>query len=286
MKNLLRIIRWPNLVLLAAIQTIVYVALLDRTVTVVSTPDLLLLLLTTVLLGAGGYVINDFYDRDIDVVNKPKKWIAGNVWSLEAVIKVYAAISILGCLPAVALAIRLDLEQYLFIYPLALGALWFYSSHLKCTPLLGNIWVSLFCAGVIMVVALPDVLKNNIESLSKDLWYYLVFAFLSTMLREIVKDIEDEDGDKLQNCGSAVVRFGLKAGKILATVFGIALIIAIIIWEAEQTQPTVKLILLVLQGSITASLGFVWWAKNKSYYHHASTLIKGVMAGGVIALVV
>lgn len=246
--------------------------------------DLAMLIVITTILAAGGYIINDYYDRNIDPINKPKRWIAGNLWSVRKVLIIYLIVTLLGLIFSIWLAIRLDLLSFLFLYPMALGGLWVYSYFLKCKPIAGNLWVALFCAGVILIVATPDLLKDHKEIITLNFWYYIAFAFLTTWYREIIKDIEDEEGDSVQKCNTAVVQWGLRVGKIMVVVIAIIILIILLQWESKQTSYTVKFCLYLLEGGIVASAAFVWWAKNKSYYHTASTTVKLVMLAGTLVL--
>ncbi|MFZ1677154.1 MAG: UbiA family prenyltransferase [Saprospiraceae bacterium] len=283
-KNLLHIVRWPNLLMLAGIQSLVYFRLLDSDLTILRFPLFIVLSLVTIFLGAGGYVINDFYDVNIDQVNKPDQIIAGRVWTLSKVKLIYFILVGLGAAFSFFLSLQLDLIKYIFIYPLAVLGLWYYSFALKCKPIIGNIWVSLFCAGVIGIVALPDFLLTHSQPIRTDLWHYMAFAFLSTWYRELVKDIEDIEGDARAGCNTFIVRFGPDAGKIFAIALGLCLLTSLIIWDIGQTNKWIKLGLNVIQGFTIASMAFVWWAKNTTYYHHASNVIKLVMALGTSLL--
>ncbi len=100
----------------------------------------------------------------------------------------------------------------------------------------------------------------------------------------MVKDIEDVAGDAKANCQTVVVRFGLKAGKIMAIVLGLLLVTSLLLWEEKQAHYWIKMVLYALQGFTVASMAFVWWAKNNLFYHHASTIIKLVMVGGTLML--
>ncbi|MDQ3015572.1 MAG: UbiA family prenyltransferase [Bacteroidota bacterium] len=286
MKHFLTIIRWRNLILVGIIQSLLYFRLLEWHQSVLKIGDVILLVIITILIAAGGYVINDYYDRNIDQHNKPQAWIAGNHWTLSQVLRIYWILTFMGLLLSLVLAIRLNLPEYLVLYPLAVTGLWLYSFMLKCKPIAGNLWVSIFCAGVIGIIALPDLIKGNERIINFNIWYYIVFAFLSTWYREIIKDIEDVEGDQKNNCQTAVVKFGSQAGKIMATILAVGLVIVMLEWEARNGSPTFKLILLILEGIIVASVAFMWWAKNKSYYHSASTMVKVVMLAGTLLLII
>jgi len=263
----------------------IFFFLLDPSKSVLAISDLTLMIIITVLIGAGGYVINDYYDAAIDQINKPDRRIAGNVLSFPIVKRLYFTIILSGFDLSVWLSLRLGLMAYIFIYPLAATALWFYSYALKCKPIIGNIWVSIFCTGVIGVIALPDIVLKNTDHIKEELWHYMAFAFIATWLREIVKDIEDLKGDVKSNCRTAVVVFGLKAGKIMALIVGLILIVALLLWDNVQTNHWIKLTLTVVQGFTAGALALVWWAKNNNYYHYASTIIKLVMVGGTLILI-
>ena len=142
-------------------------------------------------------------------------------------------------------------------------------------------WESL---GVVGVVALPDILSRNLEVIKPELLYYILFAFLATWLREVIKDIEDIDGDAKSNCETAVVRFSINTGKWMVIILGILLIIALMVWDNKQTHHMIKLLLLVLQGATIGSMAFVWWAKDKTYYHKASSILKLIMLVGTLIL--
>ncbi len=283
-KNLLHIIRWPNLLMLAGIQALIYIRLLDPDQSHLRLPLFVGLSFITILLAAGGYVINDYYDRDIDRINKPYRVIAGQLWSLSRVKMLYTLLMGIGAVLSVCLAWGLGLLGYLFIYPLTVLGLWYYSYALKCKPVIGNVWVSLFCAGAVGIVALPDIILKNTHYIKDELWYYMVFAFLSTWYREVVKDIEDKEGDERSNCRSAVVRYGVKTGKIMAIVLGLLLVVSLLLWDSGQTDSWIKLGLNILQGFTVASMAFIWWAKNNTYYHQASNVIKLVMVIGTALL--
>jgi 4-hydroxybenzoate polyprenyltransferase len=283
-KNFFHIVRWPNLLMVGLVQVIIYSQLLTPSVSVLQVFDFCILVLITVLIAASGYVINDYYDTQIDRINQPKRWIAGNSWSLGLVNRVYFALVFIGGILAVVLAFRLGLLYYLILYPMAVLALWIYSYALKCKPLAGNLIVALFCAGVVMIVALPDWIQRSRDAINIEIWFYVVFAFVSTFYREIVKDLEDVTGDEKLGCRTFVVRYGMHAGKIAAVIVGILLVAALLWWDSEQNGSAIKLVLLSLQGAIVASMALLWWARDETYYHHSSTIIKVVMLAGTFLL--
>lgn len=283
-KAFLRLIRWPNLMMLGLIQYIVYIRLLDPDSTLLSPFALTTLIFITILIGASGYVINDFYDAKIDQHNRPDTWVAGNTISLIYVLVLYWELVVFGAFLAIWFAVNLDMVRYLFIYPLAVAGLWAYSFSFKCRPVIGNLWVSLFCAGVVLVVGAVDWLYANNTAINPGIWYFAAFAFLSTWLREVVKDLEDAEGDRKETCQTFVVHYGLKAGKTMAVVLGIALMIAIYLWESTYTAKDYKFIFTIIQGFMVAVVGFIFMASSRTYFHYASLVIKAIMIAGTLLL--
>ncbi len=284
LKRFLHIIRWPNLALIALVQLIIFLKVIDSSASALKLPDFILLSLITMIIAAAGYVINDYYDHAIDRINKPKHWIAGNTWKLPGVLNLYKYLVALGAILSIWLAIRLDLLPFLAIYPVAVFALWLYSSALKCKPIIGNLWVSLFCSGVVIIVALPDWIADNHTAVNQHLMYYALFAFLATWFREIVKDIEDREGDRQAGCSTFAVRFGVRSSKVIALVVVAILVGTVYRWAGIQSNTGMEMALTVLQGGIVTSMAFVWWAKDKSYYRIASLLIKIIMLLGTVVL--
>ena len=283
-KQFIEISRWPNLLIVAGLQIIVYYRLLNYDQSVVSTVDAYLLVLLTMLISAAGYIINDYYDSDIDRINKPDKWIVGNTISTSLVLNVYKGIIVVGAVLAIWIAVRLNMLLYLPVYLLAVVGLQIYSSRLKCSPFIGNLWVAMFCGSVILIMAVPDLIVRTMDILKPQFWFYICFAFVITFYREVVKDVEDIEGDLQYGCQTFVVKYGMKAGKILALCSATCLFGMLILWETKEYNSDVKLGLYVLQGAVLASAAMFWWAKNNKEIHRASTLIKFVMVWGTLLL--
>ncbi len=286
LKALLTIIRWPNLLIVGGIQAIVFYTLTAYDQSRMIMPEVLLLIFVTLCITAGGNVINDYYDSDIDQVNRPRSWVVGNTLSKPVVLNIYKAIILIGALGAFLFAFRLHLLLYFPIYLLAVVGLQIYSTHLKCKPVVGNLLVATYCGAVVLIMVVPDILLHNQQIVHPQFWYYIFFAFLITFFREIIKDIEDHTGDQQFKCQTFAVRYGLKNGKILASIAGCIALASLMFWENSQANRWVSLGLVVLQGSVVGALALLWYGKDANYYHKASTLIKLVMVAGTLLLFV
>lgn len=280
----LHIIRWPNLLIVAAVQLLIYLTLIDSPQSTLRTVEMSLLMLITMLIAGSGYMINDYYDYEMDAINRPGRRVAGNKWSLSQVWRYYWYVVSVGAVLSVILAAIMGLLPFIFLYPIAVVALWAYSRFLKCMPMVGNVWVALFCAGVVLIIPLPDWLLGKTNAISFDILYYAAFAFLATWYREVIKDIEDKEGDAALGCRTMVVRYGVFFGKILALLLVVLLMLTVFQWTGIQAENSVVVALNILQGFIITSMALVWWAKDKTYFRMASLLIKIIMVLGTIVL--
>lgn len=285
-QTFLQLIRWPNLLMVVIIMGACYGFMVDPATTTFRIPEFALVMIVTVIIAASGYVINDYYDVQTDRINKPRQWIAGNTWSLSSIMWIYRYLVIAGGIAAALTAIWMGLLPYFLLYPVAIGGLWLYSFSLKCRPLVGNLWVALFCGGVVITVALPDVLRHQSIALKPALWYLAFFAFQSTWYREIVKDLEDQVGDKEAGCQTLPVRYGVLPAKVIAIAVAVGLLASLYWWDISGPGTYRLFMSTILQGALVGSMGLVWWATDPSYFRHASTLIKCMMLAGTVLMLI
>ena len=151
---------------------------------VIGDVNLSLVVLSTTMIAPAGYLINDYYDIKIDMVNKPNKVIVGNKLERRQVLIWHTIFNVsgitLGCLVSIWIGVVNLVATFL---------LWIYSNQLKRFPLLGNITVALLTGMSLLVLAIYFRSNNYI------IFTYAFFAFGITLIREIIKDIEDMKGD-------------------------------------------------------------------------------------------
>ena len=314
MKSLFRLIRLPNLVIVALTQyALQYAILLPELAKIGQNPLLpdfqfCLLVCSTVLIAAGGYVVNDIEDVDIDRLNKPEhKRIVERVYPLSISWKIYWFITILGFLISLYLAFFIHDFVQLAIYPAAVTLLWAYSKWFKRQFLIGNLVVAGFCAFVAWVVLYAQNLSNQMlidisdTQISYTLKYldykftvnmifigYAVFAFISTLFREIIKDMEDVTGDKAQDCRTLPIVLGIKTTKIVAFVVGFLFILAVFFFSFEVKNNYLKLFSLniIITLPICYALFLLIQAKEKADYARLSKLAKLIMLSGLIFILI
>ena len=316
--NFLRLIRFTNLIIVAFTQYLLqYYILLPELKKVNLSPllphfEFFLLVFSTILIAAGGYIINDIEDVEIDRLNKPeKKQIVGRIYPLSISWKMYLFSIILGFIISIYLALFIHNFLQLLIYPAAVGMLYAYSKWWKRQPLIGNLVVSFFCAFVAWIVfyaekinfiseKLHDVIAMNeaisfstaqqqgYDFLKITFGGYAVFAFISTLFREIIKDIEDVQGDKAGNCRTLPVVIGVEKSKKWAFVVGLIFLILVVIFSFILRGDWVKILILNLSISlpIIYALFLLVKSQEKEDFSFLSKLAKFIMLSGLVFILI
>ena len=296
--NYLNLVRWKNLLMIIYIFiAIKYFLLLPLGVpTFFNDIQFLVFTLSVVLITASGYIINDIEDVGLDKINKPSKRIIGVFLSSEKAFNLYFTINGLGIILGFYFSYLIDHINFAFVYVAASLMLYQYSVSLKKILVVGNFTISLLAGLSIFIIALFDVIpvinKENAEFILvpfKIIIAYSIFAFVITFVREIVKDIEDLEGDRKFGVKSIALEFGIETTKKI--VFVIALIPSLFIAYFSFNFLVDQLY------SLTYVLGFVLLplifflikiltAKEKSDFTFLSTLLKFIMFTGISSIVV
>jgi len=299
----LRLLRFPNLLIVAGTQLFLYYALLLPALNTYELEPLLnevhfaLFVLVTILITAGGYLINDLVDYEIDQVNRPDKVIVNRLLSAERVKQFYYSLLLLGLLLSIYLAHYAGQLILVLIYPLAAGLLHLYSTHLKKRVLLGNLLVSLFCAGVAGIIWFAEraVLGElrmmeaaRAEKVVSIIAWYMAFAFFSTLYREIIKDMEDVQGDTGGDCRTLPVVYGLNTAKVLAAYAAMLLLAFLVgmVFRVPVLFPPINLgaLMILVVLPLLFSCYYLYHAQDKQHFHRLSSLAKWMMVGGLLLL--
>ncbi len=264
-----------------------------------------LLIAGTVCVAAGGYVVNDYFDVKIDRINRPDKVVVTQFISKPAAMRLSLILSGVGMLCGLAAAMCVRSLSLAIIFLIVPGLLWFYSSSYKRLFLLGNLTIALISALTPLVVAFAnvDVLRMRYGSimgyttLIPDLYHWLggfaLFAFLCTLIREIIKDLQDQMGDRELECHTLPIRLGDFWTKIIVTVL-LLLTIGLVVyiwlcalpfphaWDTLTTRYTVFGILIPM----ACELWLLWAAKIPSDYRSTQQLMKLIMFLGMLFSIV
>jgi 4-hydroxybenzoate polyprenyltransferase len=305
-KAFFQLIRWQNLVVLVLAQGFLHFMIIEKLsvaaaiVLPFSTLHLFVLMLSTTMIAASGYIYNDLVDVKVDLVNKAQKVIVGKILSTKtAMVWVYALNSI-GFLLSFYLVVNIGYKQLALIQILVILLLRLYSKSLKRQVLLGNLLIAALTALSVFLVYLYHVfslLQNPIElsAMTKQLPFilkltqaYVFFAFLSNFIREIVKDLEDKQGDQLFGIQTFPVKYGDAKTLILVRVLNGLLIISLFVFFILSLKlQWYYLGVYLFVATLIPSVYFEWnakKAKEKNDFHALSSLMKIIMIAGILSM--
>ena len=318
-KAFFRLIRFQNLLIIMATQCLMRYALLDpllrhlpgewngQPVVVpdlhLALPDLyfILLVFSTVMLTAAGYVINDYFDTRTDRVNRPERMVVEKEISRRKALLLHIMLNVVGVGAGVYLAYAIGFPFLATIFVLIAGLLWFYSTTYKRQFLIGNLLVALLTALVPFTVTLFEIPMLNREFSAQMIIYHAswrplvlwsagisLFAFLLTLIREIIKDMEDYEGDLSYGRRSMPVVAGLDATRYVVVAL-IAITVALILWVVFGYLHD---LVTMIYSAVLLVIPLLWllWrmlrARSPGEYHRCSTLTKWIMLAGLLYILV
>ena len=222
----LQLIRYKNLLIVAATQWLLwYSVILPLHPLLLSPFHTALLVLSTVLIAAAGYIINDYFDLRIDALNRPQKLVLGPVIKPNRAIIAHFALNIVALLLAGYLAYQLHHAYLAAIQLCSTVLLWYYSTHFKRQFMIGNVVVASLTALTLLLMIVYEPTLWPAHGFPK-LWqlepmalpfliicFVAYFAFFLTWIREIVKDMEDFKGDAAEGCHTLPIIWGLRNTK-------------------------------------------------------------------------
>ena len=260
-----------------------------------------LLVLSTVMIAAGGYIINDYFDIKIDKVNKPEHIVIGKGVKRRVAMGAHTVISILGVAIGLYVSFSIGFWKLVFIHFIWATGLWFYSTTFKRKFLIGNLFIAFFIALVPLVVGIYELIlcykvyfqideTINLNVIWKWVLGVTFFAFITTLLREILKDIEDYEGDKEYGCNTMPIVIGVPASKVVVVMITLATMVCLAYLQYLQTS--IKDLVGFYYFAFALQLPFALLifmtvaAKTKKAFHNAGNLAKLIMLSGVCYLLV
>jgi 4-hydroxybenzoate polyprenyltransferase len=254
-----------------------------------------LLVLSTLLIAAGGYVINNIFDQDTDLINNPKKVIVGESISETQAYNIYISLTSSGVAIGFYLSNVIEKPGFAAIFILIAATLYLYAAGLKQMILIGNIIVALLLSFSVIIIGVFDLFPvTNAENQSQMgvffsmLIDYAVFAFIINLIREITKDLEDFDGDNKVGMNTFPIFIGKnKAVKILFVVSFVPLVVVLYYinhYLLDLLFVTIYLLLFVC-GPLLIFILKIWNAATKQEFHFLSLLCKWILFFGIFSIV-
>jgi 4-hydroxybenzoate polyprenyltransferase len=299
-----RLIRYPNLFFIACTQLLFYYCIIVPTfesfgtTNPLGTEGLIYIIVSSILIAAAGYIINDYFDLNIDRVNKPDKLVVDNLIRRRWAILWHFGFSLAGIIFSVVISYKLANPLPAIFNVITVFLLWFYSTSFKKQVLVGNITISLLTGWVVLVLYVavnpvglraPDSTSFKILSrVYKFAVLYGGFAFIISLVREVIKDMEDIQGDAKYNCRTMPIVWGLPASKMFVAVWMIVLICSMVILQVYALQLnwwwSVLYSIVFIITPLVIILCRLFPAVESAQFHELSTLIKIVMLTGILSM--
>ena len=301
----LKLVRWPNLVFIILTQILFEYCVLQPIFIKAGVANaihgiyFILVCGSYILIAASGYIINDYFDLNIDLVNKPKKVIVSKSiirrWALFWHIFL-SAVAVFSCI----YVDRHTTSKFVGITAFScVILLFFYSISLKKKNLWGNVVVSVLTASSIFSLTLFEnslvyhhVFGENGIHDNKIIRFtilYTSFAFIISLIREVIKDMEDVDGDSKYGCRTMPIVWGINSSKVFVAVWLVVLLAIIIILQLYVLQFGWWISVLYSLATIIFPLFVIFRklfkAQSSKDFHQLSSLVKLVMFTGILSMI-
>ncbi|WP_053002181.1 geranylgeranylglycerol-phosphate geranylgeranyltransferase [Kordia jejudonensis] len=298
MAKFLQLIRFPNLVMIALTQFLFfYYWIVPFDDCYIKIGLFSLVVLATILIAAGGNIINDIFDVETDRINKPHKLFIDTYISKKNAYLLYFIFTFVGIGLGSYVGFAINRTWISLIFLAIAGLLFLYSSHIKKIPILGNVIVSILVASSLLILIAfnkEHTVRGKHFNLFNDfsliaIEIYAIFAFLINLMRELVKDNEDVNGDYNANMNTLSIVLGRnRVNKIVAVLAGLTIVfILYIISEYLQGKTiTTAYVLLTILLPLLYCIIKIWQADTKREYKIISLLLKLIMLFGILSTVI
>ena len=275
-RGLFRISRPINLLLLAFTQFMTAYFLIGFTkegIPVLQDFQLYLLVFSTVIITAAGYMINDYYDVKIDYINRPQEVVVGKGIKRRVVITLHTLFNLIAVGVGWLISPKIAMINFMVAF-----LLWIYSNQLKREPFIGNLTIA-FLTGFSVYLVAFYYQKNELLVLT-----YSIFAFFLNLIREIIKDIEDRQGDRLHGCRTLPIVIGFRKTKEVIFVLAICFVSSILTVTFQINNPN----LFYYFGGLGLVFGWFMWkvyqADRKKQFGQLSAWAKWIMLVGTLSM--
>lgn len=276
-KGFFRITRLPNLIILAAAQYSAALFLVGEAHEIYQylfSTRLFLLSLSTVIIAAAGYIINDYYDVKIDYINKPRQVIIGKLMKRRVAMITHTVFNFIGISVGFYLSPAVGIINFTAAF-----SLWLYSNRLKRLPLIGNFIIAALTGLGIAVVAF--YFQEN-ELL---VYIYATFAFAISLVREVIKDMEDVKGDELFGCRTLPVVWGIARTKRLLYLLIAFFIFLLFFLSGILKNQTLTNYFIILTIPISWFIYRLVYADKKVDFALLSNAAKLIMLSGMLSMI-
>ncbi|QSE97806.1 geranylgeranylglycerol-phosphate geranylgeranyltransferase [Fulvivirga lutea] len=268
----IKLTRFWNLVIIVFAQYFTAFFLLENA-SVITSLNLAILSGSTVIIAAAGYIINDYYDVKIDLINKPQRVVVGRILKRRVAMILHTALNFIGITMGFLLGYKIGLLNFISAL-----LLWSYSNQLKRTVLVGNLVVALLTGLSIYVIAIYFEPNNNY------ILGYALFAFFMTLIREIIKDLEDLKGDSTFDCRTLPVVHGPRKTKLIIYIISVSLLLSLCSLFYLRIGASMLTMALLLIGPLAYLFLRLRKADTVKEFNYLSNYCKLVMLAGITSM--
>lgn len=277
LRAFIRLVRFGNLVMIGFSQYLIKIFFIDQPVTSFWEHfidlNFFLLSASTILVAAAGYIVNDYYDVKIDLINKPDKVVIGNLIQRRTALISNFSLNVLAILIGLYLSWKVAVINLLCIF-----LLWWYSNRLKREPFVGNLAIAILTAATTWIVAF--YYNQHWE----EIYIYASFAFFISLIREIIKDMEDMKGDAAFGCKTLPILLGIaKTKNILYILIG-AFLVNLLISFFFLHKGIIMFLTLILLFPTSWLVIRLYKADKRKDYKFLSNWAKIIMLLGLLSI--
>ena len=294
----LKLIRYQNLLMLAFMQLVFRYLFLAQSYVDLALTDFnyILLMIATVCIAAGGYVINNIMDQDTDEIAKPQNRVVGVSISETVAYNWYIGLTIVGVGIGFYLSNVIYKPTFASMFILVATLLYMYATSFKQIPVLGNVVVALMLSTSIIIIGLFDILpaidvdnRFRMKEAFDILMHYAIFAFIINLIREIVKDMEDMDGDYQSGINTLPIAIGVQKTKIIVgvlTVLSIGVLAYYVNSNLFELDYVVYYAMILIVGPLIYFGVKLLNAATKKEFYHLSLVLKVILFFGILSVAV
>ncbi|MEM9648062.1 MAG: geranylgeranylglycerol-phosphate geranylgeranyltransferase [Bacteroidota bacterium] len=274
--SLFSVVRGYNILVITLAQYLASIYILSPNIPlreVILDLNLFLIVTASALVIASGYIINNFYDAEKDLINKPRKSMLDRLVSQRFKLTTYFILNFLAALAASYISFRAVLFFSAYIF-----GIWLYSHKLKRIPFLGNLVSATLAIAPFFVVF---VYYKNFETV---IFVHAVFLFLLILAREMIKDLENMAGDMAQNYKTIPILYGPKVSKVL---IGFLVVLTLVPAFLLTQKFNVGYMYLYFYGCMALLLLFIillWKSSGKKHYVWLHNILKFIIVAGVFSI--
>lgn len=294
--NYLNLIRYQNLLFIALVQIFLKYGLFlpFGADTILSTFGYVLLVIATLCIAAAGNIINDIYDVEIDKINKPNKVLIGKKISEKNANRLFIILNVIAVAIGFYLSNSIGKPGFAALFIVFSALLYLYASYLKGMLLIGNILISALVSMSLIIVAMFDLLpaitaenQSAQSAIFKIVLHYSLFAFSINLIREIVKDLQDINGDKKGGMNTLAIAIGRKRTVMIVFLLGVFITLGVVYYMYQNLYNEQILLLYFLFAIVAPLLYFCiksYSAETTKEFVFLSKLLKVIMFLGICSI--